>query len=50
MLHAWADLSHEEIAQALGCSSGAVRTRLSRARSRLAAGLAAPTTTEVNER
>ena len=50
VLHAWAELSHEEIAEALGCSSAAVRTRLSRARSRLAAGLAAPITTEVEER
>ncbi len=50
VLHAWAELSHEEIAEALGCSSTAVRTRLSRARSRLAAGLGAPITTEVEER
>jgi RNA polymerase sigma factor (sigma-70 family) len=50
VLHAWAELSHEEIAEALGCSSAAVRTRLSRARSRLAAGLGAPITTEVKER
>lgn len=49
MLHAWAELSHEEIAEALGCSSATVRTRLSRARSRLAAGLAAPMTTKVEE-
>jgi RNA polymerase sigma-70 factor (ECF subfamily) len=50
VLHAWAELSHEEIAAALGCSSAAVRTRLSRARRRLAAGLRAPITTEVEER
>ena len=50
VLHAWAELSHEEIAEALGCSSTAVRTRLSRARSRLAAALATPITTEVEER
>jgi RNA polymerase sigma factor (sigma-70 family) len=50
VLHAWAELSHEEIAEALGCSSAAVRTRLSRARSRLAAGLRAPITTEMEER
>jgi RNA polymerase sigma-70 factor (ECF subfamily) len=50
VLHAWAELSHEEIAEALGCSSAAVRTRLSRARSRLSAGLGAPITTEVEER
>jgi RNA polymerase sigma factor (sigma-70 family) len=50
VLHAWAELSNEEIAEALGCSSAAVRTRLSRARSRLAAGLGVPITTEVEER
>ncbi len=50
VLHAWAELSHEEIAEALGCSSAAVRTRLSRARSRLAAGLGAPITTGTEER
>jgi RNA polymerase sigma-70 factor (ECF subfamily) len=32
LLHAWAGLSNEEVADALGCSVGAVRTRLSRAR------------------
>jgi RNA polymerase sigma factor (sigma-70 family) len=26
VLHAWAELSHEDIAEALGCSSAAVRT------------------------
>jgi RNA polymerase sigma-70 factor (ECF subfamily) len=50
VLHAWAELSHEEITGALGCSSAAVRTRLSRARSRLAAGLGARITTEMEER
>jgi RNA polymerase sigma factor (sigma-70 family) len=50
VLHAWAGLSHEEIAGALGCSSAAVRTRLSRARSRLAAGLGTPITKEVKQR
>jgi RNA polymerase sigma-70 factor (ECF subfamily) len=50
VLHAWAELSHEEIAEALGCSSAAVRTRLSRARGRLAAGLDTPITTPVEER
>jgi RNA polymerase sigma factor (sigma-70 family) len=50
VLHAWAELSHEEIAQALGCSNAVVRTRLSRARSRVAAGLSARTTTEVKKR
>lgn len=50
VLHAWAELSHDEIAQALGCSSAAVRTRLSRARGQLAAGLGAPIRTRVKER
>jgi DNA-directed RNA polymerase specialized sigma24 family protein len=50
VLHAWAELSHEEIAEALGCSTAAVRTRLSRARSQLAGGLATPITTEVEKR
>jgi RNA polymerase sigma factor (sigma-70 family) len=50
VLHAWAELSHDEIADALGCSTAAVRTRLSRARSQLAAGLGVPITTEVEER
>ncbi len=50
VLHVWAELSHEEIAEALGCSSAAVRTRLSRARSQLAAALGTPITTEVEER
>jgi RNA polymerase sigma factor (sigma-70 family) len=50
VLHAWAELSHEEIAEALGCSKAAVRTRLSRARSRLAAGLGASITTDMEER
>jgi RNA polymerase sigma factor (sigma-70 family) len=50
VLHAWAQLSNEEIAEALGCSTAAVRTRLSRARSRLAAGLGVRITTEMEER
>jgi RNA polymerase sigma-70 factor (ECF subfamily) len=39
VLHAWAELSHEEIAAALGCSATAVRTRLHRARAQVAAEL-----------
>ena len=50
VLHAWAELSHDEIAEALGCSSAAVRTRLSRARSSVAAGLEVPVRRKVQER
>jgi RNA polymerase sigma-70 factor (ECF subfamily) len=32
LLHAWSELSHAEIAEALGCSAGVVRARLHRAR------------------
>jgi RNA polymerase sigma-70 factor (ECF subfamily) len=35
LLHAWAELSHEEIAEALGVSPAAVRTRLHRARAQV---------------
>jgi RNA polymerase sigma factor (sigma-70 family) len=44
LLHAWGELSNEEIAVALGLTPEAVRTRLHRARSRVAAriGLASP--------
>ena len=38
-LHAWADLSHEEIAAALGIANGTARSRLSRARAALRAQL-----------
>jgi RNA polymerase sigma factor (sigma-70 family) len=39
VLHAWADLSHEEIAAALGIAQGTARSRLSRARAALRAQL-----------
>jgi len=39
LLHAWADLSHEEIATALGIAPGTARSRLSRARRALRAQL-----------
>jgi RNA polymerase sigma factor (sigma-70 family) len=39
LLHAWADLSHEEIASALGVALGTARSRLSRARKALRAQL-----------
>ena len=39
LLHAWADLSHEEIAAALGIAQGTARSRLSRARTALRAQL-----------
>lgn len=47
VLHAWAELSNDEIAAALGCSNATVRTRLSRARSRVAAGLGEPVVSTV---
>jgi len=39
LLHAWADLNHEEIATALGIAQGTARSRLSRARAALRAQL-----------
>ena len=39
LLHAWAELSHEEIATALGIAQGTARSRLSRARAALRAQL-----------
>ena len=39
LLHAWASLSHEEIAAALGIAQGTARSRLSRARAALRAHL-----------
>lgn len=40
LLHAWADLTPDEIATALGAKPGTVRSDLSRARARVAAALA----------
>jgi RNA polymerase sigma factor (sigma-70 family) len=39
LLHVWADLSHEEVATALGIALGTARSRLSRARAALRAQL-----------
>jgi RNA polymerase sigma factor (sigma-70 family) len=39
ILHVWGELSHDEVATELGISVGTVKSRLSRARSRLAATL-----------
>lgn len=50
VLHAWAELSHQEIAEALDCSTSAVRTRLSRARNRLAVALDLPVATEETQK
>ena len=45
-LYAWADLSYEDIALALGTPVGTVRSRLNRARARAAAALASLATDE----
>lgn len=46
LLHAWAELSHEEIGEALGLSPAAVRTRLHRARAQVAKRLGLPEQSE----
>ena len=49
LLVALADLSHDEVAQALGISYGTVASRLSRARARLRQSLAATTPTGIDK-
>jgi RNA polymerase sigma factor (sigma-70 family) len=46
-LYAWAELSHEEIADSLGIPLGTVRSRLARARAHLKAELRTPRRAEL---
>lgn len=50
LLIAWAEFSHEQVAQALGISAGTVRSRLHSARKRLRRAAADPATRDGTER
>jgi RNA polymerase sigma-70 factor (ECF subfamily) len=49
LLVAWADLTYEEAAAALGVPVGTVRSRVSRARSKMRAALGGSDPTSTNE-
>jgi RNA polymerase sigma factor (sigma-70 family) len=49
LLIAWADLSYDETAQALGIPVGTVRSRLSRARRKVREALSGTSPAAVNE-